>query len=172
MLVVRAMADAFLVRAAQSEGRDPEAILSIDRLCFSQGTINVAAELERSWARVWVVREKGEDDPRAFLLAWLVVDELHVLSVATLPSFRRRGMARALLEHAIGFARDHKVRTILLEVRRSNAAAIRLYRAFGFSATAVRPRYYADNFEDAVEMSLVLDPATGAIVAAEDAVSI
>ncbi len=166
------MAEPFVVSAAENDGRDPEAILAIDRVCFSQGTINVAAELERPWARVWVVREKVSGEPRAFLLAWLVVDELHVLSVATLPACRRRGMARVLLEHAIGFARDHEVRTILLEVRRSNAAAIRLYRTFGFSATAVRPRYYADNFEDAVEMSLVLDPATGAVVTAEDAVSI
>jgi ribosomal-protein-alanine N-acetyltransferase len=164
------MGDGVLVSLAQNDGRDPEAILAIDRACFAQGTVNVGAELERPWARVWVVRDEGA--PRAFLLAWLVVDELHVLSVATLPAFRRRGMARALLEHAIAFAREQKVQTILLEVRRSNAAAIRLYRAFGFSATAVRPRYYADNFEDAVEMSLVLDPATGTIVAAEDAVSI
>ena len=164
------MGEVLVVGLAENNGRDPEAILAIDRVCFAQGTVNVSAELERPWSRVWVVREMGE--PRAFLLAWLVVDELHVLSVATLPRFRRRGMARALLEHAIAFAREHKVRTVLLEVRRSNVAAIRLYRAFGFSATAVRPRYYADNFEDAVEMSLVLDPATGAIVASDDAVSI
>jgi ribosomal-protein-alanine N-acetyltransferase len=57
-------------------------------------------------------------------------------------------------------------------VRRSNAAAIRLYRAFGFSASALRPKYYADNLEDAIEMNLVLDPATGEIVIGEDAVSI
>jgi ribosomal-protein-alanine N-acetyltransferase len=166
------MSEVLVVGLARNDGRDPEAILGIDQTCFAQGTVNVGAELERPWSRVWVVRDEAAGAPRAFLLAWLVVDELHVLSVATLPAFRRRGMAKALLEHAIEFAREQKVRTILLEVRRSNAAAIRLYRAFGFSATAVRPRYYADNFEDAVEMSLVLDPSTGAIVAAEDAVSI
>ena len=166
------MGTSVVVSPAENNGTDPEAILAIDMACFAQGTVNVAAELERPWSRMWVVREKGSPEPRAFLLAWLVVDELHVLSVATLPPFRRKGMARALLEHAIGFAREQKVRTILLEVRRSNAAAIRLYRAFGFSATALRPRYYADNLEDAVEMSLVLDTATGAIVPGCDAVSI
>src|SRR5262245_55105963 len=166
------MGAVFVVSAAENNGTGPEAILTIDRACFAQGTVNVSAELERPWSRVWVARENGSAEPRAFLLAWLVVDELHVLSVATLPLFRRQGMARALLAHAIGFARDQKVRTVLLEVRRSNATAIRLYRGFGFSATALRPRYYADNFEDAVEMSLVLDPATGAIVSGDDAVSI
>jgi ribosomal-protein-alanine N-acetyltransferase len=166
------MGEAFVVSRAEDNGRDPQAVLAIDQACFAQGTVNVSAEFERPWSRMWVVRENASDEPRAFLLAWLVVDELHVLSVATLPPFRRRGMARALLEHAIDFAREQKVRSILLEVRRSNAAAIRLYRTFGFSATALRPRYYADNLEDAVEMSLVLDPATGAIVASNDAVSI
>jgi ribosomal-protein-alanine N-acetyltransferase len=166
------MGASIVVSPAEDNGTDPEAILAIDRVCFAQGTVNVAAELERPWSRVWVVRSDGEPEPRAFLLAWLVVDELHVLSVATLPAFRRQGMARALLEHALRFAREQKVRTILLEVRRSNAAAIHLYRTFGFTAAALRPRYYADNFEDAVEMSLVLDPATGAVVANDDAVSI
>jgi [ribosomal protein S18]-alanine N-acetyltransferase len=166
------MGEVFVVDSAENNGTDPDAILAIDQACFAQGTVNVAAELERPWSRVWVVRSDRALEPRAFLLAWLVVDELHVLSVATMPDFRRQGMATALLEHAIAFSREQKVRTIHLEVRRSNAAAISLYRGFGFSATAVRARYYADNFEDAVEMSLVLDPATGAIVPAHDAVSI
>jgi ribosomal-protein-alanine N-acetyltransferase len=161
-----------VIRRAEDNGTDPEAILAIDRACFAQGTVNVAAELDRPWSRVWVARDATSVEPRAFLLAWLVVDALHLLSVATLPGHRRRGMARALLEHAIDFARRERVRTILLEVRRSNAAAIRLYRAFGFSAAALRPRYYADNLEDAVEMSLTLDPSTGAILSSEDAVSI
>jgi len=161
-----------VIGRAQDNGIDPQAILAIDRACFAQGTVNVAAELERPWSQVWVAREATSPEPRAFLLAWLVVDELHLLSVATLPDHRRKGMARALLERAIAFARRERVRTILLEVRRSNSAAIRLYRAFGFSAAALRPRYYADNFEDAVEMSLTLDPSTGTILTGEDAVSI
>jgi len=161
-----------VITRAQDNGTDPQAILAIDRACFAQGTVNVAAELERPWSQVWVAREATNPEPRAFLLAWLVVDELHLLSVATLPNYRRKGMARALLERAIDFARRERVRTILLEVRRSNSAAIRLYRTFGFSAAALRPRYYADNFEDAVEMSLTLDPSTGTILTGEDAVSI
>jgi ribosomal-protein-alanine N-acetyltransferase len=160
------------ITPARDNDTDPEVILAIDRASFAQATINIAAELERPWSRIWVAKENGRSEPRAFLLAWLVVDELHVLSIATMPGFRKRGMARALLEQAIEFAREQQVRTILLEVRRSNAAAIRLYRGFGFVASAVRPGYYADNLEDAIEMSLALDPATGAIVAGEDAVTI
>jgi ribosomal-protein-alanine N-acetyltransferase len=162
-----------VVNLARDNGTDPEAILAIDAACFADGTVNVAAELERPWSRVWVARRgDGSSEPRAFLLAWLVVDELHILSVATLPAFRRQGMGRALLAGSLEFAREKQVRLVLLEVRRSNSAAIQLYRSFGFATVTLRPHYYADNAEDAVEMSLELDPMTGAIVPVEDAVSI
>ena len=40
-----------------------------------------------------------------------------------------------------------------LEVRLSNAAARKLYEAFGFRPVGVRPRYYSDNGEDALIMT-------------------
>ena len=162
-----------VVTRPEKSGNDPTAILAIDSACFAQGTINVAAELDRPWSQVWVARETDEtSEARAFLLAWLVVDELHILSVATLPEFRRRGMARALLAQAIDHAQEKGARTILLEVRRSNVPAIQLYRSFGFFTSNVRPRYYADNLEDAVEMTALLDAATGAILPGKDEVTI
>ena len=57
------------------------------------------------------------------------------------------------------------VRLVLLEVRRSNRAAIKLYRSLAFSAMwAFAPSTTPDTNEDAVEMALTLDPATGALV--------
>jgi ribosomal-protein-alanine N-acetyltransferase len=160
-----------VITPARDDGSDPDAILAIDRACFAQSTVNVTAELERPWSHVWVARQGSEDgEPRAFMLSWVVADELHILSVATLPAYRRQGLARALLNYAIDFSRLRKVRAILLEVRRSNLSAIRLYRAFGFSAIGIRPRYYADNFEDAIEMILTLDPVTGNVVPGQDEV--
>ncbi len=162
-----------VITPARNDGFDPEAILAIDQACFAQSTVNVTAELERPWSHVWVARQGGEDaEPRAFMLSWVVADELHILSVATLPPYRRQGLARALLQYAMEFARIRKVRAIFLEVRRSNEVAIRLYRAFGFSAIGIRPRYYADNFEDAIEMILTLDPVTGNVVPGQDEVRV
>jgi ribosomal-protein-alanine N-acetyltransferase len=126
-------------------------------------------ELVRPWARLWVIREDGARRPLAFLIAWHVVDELHVLNVAAHPSHRRRGLGHALLEHAIDFARSKGVRQVLLEVRRSNDPAVALYRSLGFFARGLRRRYYS-NDEDAVEMALLLDPVTGKIVAGSDEV--
>jgi ribosomal-protein-alanine N-acetyltransferase len=129
-------------------------------------------ELGRPWSRLWVAREDsaaGAGGVIAFLVAWHVADELHVLNVATRADRRRRGAARALLNEAIAYARSRRVRHVLLEVRRSNRAAIALYRGLGFFAMGVRSRYYQDD-EDAVEMVLVLDPDTGEIVAHADEV--
>ena len=123
-------------------------------------------ELDRSWAHLWVARTPGptaipaagDETTIAFIATWHVADELHVLNIATAEAHRRQGHARALLRVALGFAVERKVRLVLLEVRRSNSAAIGLYRSFGFVAMGLRERYYGDS-EDAVEMLLRLDDA-------------
>jgi [ribosomal protein S18]-alanine N-acetyltransferase len=135
---------------------DAEVVVAIDRACFRDATLNVETELRHPWAYLFLARPEGENAARAFLLAWLVSDELHVLSVATAPDFRRRGLGRALLVHVIEFATARGARTALLEVRPSNQAALALYGSFGFVTARRRPRYYADNQEDAIEMTLAL----------------
>jgi ribosomal-protein-alanine N-acetyltransferase len=120
----------------------------------------IREELARPWARLWVARG-GESEAKslptvAFLLAWHVADELHVLDVATHPELRRRGYGRALMQQSLAYAREHAIKHLLLEVRRSNSPAIRLYRDCGFFAMGLRKKYYPDD-EDAVEMALVLD---------------
>jgi ribosomal-protein-alanine N-acetyltransferase len=128
-------------------------------------------ELARPWARLWVARAAdGPSHAVAFLLAWHVADELHVLDVATHPEFRRRGFGRALMQQALAYAKEHSARHILLEVRRSNTPAIRLYRDCGFFAMGLRKRYYPDD-EDAVEMVLLLDER-GEVQARRDEVSV
>jgi len=145
-----------VIDITRASSLDAEEVLAIDRACFREPTLNVESELKHPWSYLFLARPDGEKAPRAFLLAWLVSDELHILSVATLPEFRRRGLSRALLHHVIEFARGRGGRTVLLEVRPSNHAALDLYRAFGFVTARIRPRYYADNLEDAIEMTLAL----------------
>src|SRR6185503_3998075 len=112
--------------------------------------IDVSAELERKWARIHVARKTPEGEPLGFALVWLVADEVHVIHVATRPSERQKGVATALLGSVIGTAKSRHARLVLLEVRRSNGAAIRLYRSQGFHAIGVRKGYYAENSEDAI----------------------
>ena len=117
--------------------------------------LDVDAELARSWARIWT----AGDPVVAFLLAWAVADELHVINVATHPDHRRCGAARALLAE-------------LLTHARANRAALSLYRSHGFCAMGIRRGYYADNAEDAIEMMLAIDPQSGQILPGRDEIAL
>lgn len=151
---------------------DREAVEAFARPALREPTFDLAAEVERPWARVWTARPHAGGPVIGFLIAWHVADELHILSVAVTSEVRRRGIGRGLMNAALAYARSNATRLVLLEVRRSNRPAIKLYRSFSFSAMGVRPQYYADTGEDAVEMMLSLDPNTGALVASRDEVRI
>ncbi len=135
-----------------------------DLLAASGLDVDLAGEFGRAVALPWVLRRSPEAPPVAFLLAWSVADELHLLDMATHPEHRRQGHSRALLTELVSLARSEHKRLVLLEVRRSNAAAIALYESAGFGTTGVRRGYYSDNGEDALEMRITLNPATGELV--------
>jgi [ribosomal protein S18]-alanine N-acetyltransferase len=146
-----------IVEPLTADGADIEACTAIERASFPTATIDLEAELARGYARVWVARQAPSQPPQGFLLAWLIADELEVLTVATAPDARRRGVGAALVRAALAAASAARCRAVLLEVRRGNTPAIALYRAHGFSAVGLRRRYYQDNDEDALLMTLRLD---------------
>jgi ribosomal-protein-alanine N-acetyltransferase len=148
---------------------DSEAVLELARLAGL--SVDLEAERARPWALIWVARTNPAGVPSAFLLAWAVADELHLIHIATHPGERRKGAAAALMRTLVAHAVEHRSRLVLLEVRRTNRPAIRLYRSLGFSAIGVRRRYYSDG-EDAIEMMLVLDPATGTVQQGRDEVEL
>ncbi|HVR19196.1 MAG TPA: ribosomal protein S18-alanine N-acetyltransferase [Polyangiaceae bacterium] len=123
---------------------------------YSKAGFDPEEELARPWARLWVVRPEPDGEPLGFALAWHAADEVHLLDLAVDESARRRGVARELVAALLGYARETAARLVLLEVRRSNAAAIGLYRSAGFTENGVRRAYYSDNGEDALEMSIEL----------------
>jgi ribosomal-protein-alanine N-acetyltransferase len=118
------------------------------------GESQLREELGRPWATLRVAREPGAGIV-AFVIAWRIADELHVLQLGTRTDRRRRGIARALMQHVIADGRRLGIRHAFLEARRSNVAALAFYRSLGFSAGRVRKSYYSDG-EDAVELMLEL----------------
>ena len=123
----------------------------------SKAGFDPAEELERPWAKIWVVRREPDAEPAGFALVWHAADEVHLLDLAVDPLDRRRGVARALVGRVLAYARENGARLVLLEVRQSNDAARALYRSAGFSENGVRRGYYSDNGEDAVEMCVELE---------------
>jgi ribosomal-protein-alanine N-acetyltransferase len=94
---------------------------------------------------------EGED-----LLGYVInsryVDAWHIMNVAVDPDHQRRGIATSLLERLFELTLDDERRGYTLEVRVSNADAIRLYEKLGFASRGIRRGYYTDNREDALIM--------------------
>jgi ribosomal-protein-alanine N-acetyltransferase len=111
-------------------------------------------EFDHEWSRVTVAElpVDGRVSIAGFSIYWLVHDELHLLTLAVATAFRRKGVASALLNEALGEARSRPCTLATLEVRRSNEAALALYERFGFRRVGVRPNYYVAEREDAVVM--------------------
>lgn len=137
---------------------DVDAVMAIEKVSFrSPMTAQLLLEeMGREWAYIDVVRDRLGRNVVAFTNYWVVADEVHLLNLATHPEQRRAGHASRLLAHIIEVGRTRSCRFVTLEVRRSNAAAARLYRRFGFRAVGVRPNYYAEDQEDAIVMLLDL----------------
>lgn len=144
------------------QAADLEEVMGIEQHAFRSPWSRqiFSEELQREWAYLDVLRERQKDGSSriaAYCNYWLVRDEVHLLNIASHPDFRRRGHARQLMTHMVDFARRHRCRYITLEVRRSNQAAIELYRQFDFQAVGIRPKYYVEDQEDALVMLLELD---------------
>lgn len=77
-------------------------------------------------------------------------------SLATAPAARGRGVAAALVRAAAQCAIERGADRLRLEVRRSNAAAVRLYEGAGFRLRKILPDYYKDG-ETALQMEMTLD---------------
>ena len=87
-----------------------------------------------------------------------VLDEADLRNLAVAPEYRRRGVARALLEAACHRLQQAGTKRLFLEVRVSNEAALALYHALGFVLHSRRKNYYRDPDEDAYVLCLELAP--------------
>jgi ribosomal-protein-alanine N-acetyltransferase len=135
-------------------------VMEVERAAFSRPwtEAQVRRELVHDFSTVLLATGPGAgaEAVLGFAITWLVHDELHVLNVAVAPVARRQGVARALLAEVEARAAAQGARTASLEVRRSNAPAIGLYRSMGYREVGIRPRYYEEDGEDALLMDKAL----------------
>lgn len=128
---------------------DLDVIDEIERHSFKSNNRTFRGELLREWARIDIARLGSH--VVAFCNYWLVTTELHILSIATHPDYRGKGIGTQLLAHVLDIASTTGCSLATLEVRRSNVPAIALYERAGFKTVHVRARYYQDD-EDALVM--------------------
>lgn len=131
-----------------------------------------AAELEkRCFSSPWELEEYEKSRQRedfsclcaytdgefsGFLMAFHVLDECHLLDIATEEKFRRRGIGAALICELMKRAGEKDGSVIYLEVREKNQAARGLYEKLGFVPVGKRKDYYKNPTDDAVLYTLTL----------------
>ena len=101
-------------------------------------------QMANSMTRTLLVAEGVNGVPVGHAALMVVADEGHVTSIAVDPAHQRHGIGSCLLAALCSDARARGLTAMTLEVRVDNAAAIALYRRFGFAPAGVRPRYYVD----------------------------
>ena len=165
---------------------DVQAVSAIDRRCFEppwssdsfvfeirESTISHMVVLEaqpdhvavsNGWrGRVggWLGQSAGVAAPAAAIVGygglWQIEAEAHVSTIATHPKWRGRGYGELLLTGMMKKALRLGAQYLVLEVRVSNAVALRLYQKYGFDCVGRKRKYYRSNQEDAWDMRLTLD---------------
>ena len=80
----------------------------------------------------------------------------HVVSIAVIDEYRRKGIGNALVEESVNGVKLRKCDEFYLEVRCSNNEAVKLYEKLGFTIQQQLNAYYRDG-EDAYLMAIELD---------------
>ena len=137
------------VRIIPMTAADVPQVAEIERACFSDPWPEsvLLHELENELS-LWLVA-KSEDTVLGYLGSQSVLDEADMMNIAVRESARRQGIAKSLILALCARLHDAGVRSLTLEVRDSNAAAIALYEGLGFFQVGRRPNYYFHPKEDA-----------------------
>ena len=136
---------------------DLEQVVAIDQVSFSLPWPARSFQFELTdnpASRCWVADMDGRIV--GMVVAWLIVDEIHIATFATHPDFRKQGIGKSLLLHTLRSAKADGALTSFLEVREGNDVALDMYRKFGFVESGRREGYYRDNDETAILMTLAL----------------
>ncbi|MFA5450647.1 MAG: ribosomal protein S18-alanine N-acetyltransferase [Dehalococcoidales bacterium] len=157
----------YYVRSMQQEDALQMADIAIEAFPTAQPPTNYQREFRNPLARYFVVFDTaaGDDSPIQYMVGyagfWLMAGEAHIVDIAVREAYRRRGLGELLLICLIDLAVALNAVKITLEVRSSNKNAISLYQKYGFTLEGTRRRYYLDNNEDALIMTIsdiCLDP--------------
>lgn len=124
-------------------------ILKIENECFSTpwSESSIRDSLENKSSHFYLALLDGVT--AGYIGVQIFSGEGYVTNIAVLPEFRRKGVAKALINRTL----ENEMEFLTLEVRESNAAAISLYEKLGFRIAGKRPRFYRKPDEDAILMT-------------------
>lgn len=126
-------------------------IYFISTLCFPKPWLRESFEMEYNNDIARYIVAIKDNKVIGYGGVWFVVDEGHITNIAVHPDYRRQGAASAILKNLISLCMESSINSMMLEVRKSNLPAQKLYTNFGFKPEGIRKKYY-DHIEDAIIM--------------------
>ena len=125
-------------------------VAELEKMCFHDpwSEASVASELGNPLS-LWLVAVDGEKVV-GYVGSQTVMDMTDMMNIAVHPDFRRRGVAKMLVERLVDALKSRQSRCLMLEVRTSNTGAQLLYEILGFVQVGIRKNYYRNPKEDAL----------------------
>lgn len=132
-------------------------VAALEQVCYSDPWPASAFDALPGNERIFfAVALQGDGLVVGYVVAWYVLDEAELANLAVAPPARGRGVGTVLLDSMLRDAEDRGITSIYLEVRRSNAGALKLYRSRGFEQVGMRKQYYRTPAEDALILRYTL----------------
>ena len=135
---------------------DAPSVAQIEKECFSVPFTedDISSYIENPIWHFLVAR--SEEGVIGYISFTIILDECQIVNVAVSQGARCRGIGSLLLDHFLCYVKEKGVKSVYLEVRESNSAAIGLYEKFNFSRSGVSKNHYTKPTENALLMSLML----------------
>jgi [ribosomal protein S18]-alanine N-acetyltransferase len=142
---------------------DLQSVMQINRVCLPENyTDFFFMDLYQRFPEIFIVAEEN-GEIAGYIMCRIevglsnygfggLIRKGHVVSIAVLPQYRRKGIAQAVITRALEGMQYYKAKQCFLEVRVTNEAGILLYKKLGFEVTRTLNGYYSDG-EDAYVMT-------------------
>lgn len=136
-----------LVRIETGSSADLDAVMTVMKSAFDPRfgeawtRSQCAGILPMTGVSMTLAWDEHRQQPLGFFLSRTIAGESELLLLAVMPSQRRRGIGRRLLDAFITCAREDGAQRVHLEVRDGNVA-VDMYKAAGLSPVGRRRNYY------------------------------
>ncbi|MCJ7793942.1 GNAT family N-acetyltransferase [Candidatus Bathyarchaeota archaeon] len=142
---------------------DLQSVMQINRVCLPENyTDFFFMDLYQRFPEIFIVAEEN-GEITGYIMCRIevglsnygfggLIRKGHVVSIAVLPQYRRKGIAQAVITRALEGMQYYKAKQCFLEVRVTNEAGILLYKKLCFEVTRTLNGYYSDG-EDAYVMT-------------------
>lgn len=132
--------------------KDALSIYNLEMLNFNNpySIETIKSDLGNDKVKVFVYEKT--DEIIGYISIYYFLDEANLQKVVVNESYRRKGIATELINHAIDYLKSQNVSKFYLEVNEKNLVAIKVYEKLGFNRVSTRKNYYGEDSAIIFEM--------------------